>query len=835
MKRSLPEMLDDEVRRCQPMENDEEAGFGALRTERGCLPLKALDVQARIDGLIARVQMTQTFVNAHAEALEATYMFPLPDRAAVTRFRLEVAGRIVEGELKERGAARQEYDQAIQAGHRAAIAEEERPDVFTLRVGNLPSGEEATVHLTLTGPLPYSDGEATFRFPLVVAPRYIPGVPLPGASVGDGVAPDTDAVPDASRISPPVLLPGFPDPVRLGLSVEVPTSSLKPDDFRSSLHTVVESDDNDTKLFRLQPGERLNRDFILRFRIAQERIVSSLALQPDREGAEGTFLLTLVPPAANGHSTPRDVVFVLDRSGSMGGWKMVAARRALARMVDTLSDRDRFTVLAFDDRIETPPESGGRLMPATNRLRYRAVEFLAKIEARGGTEMAEPLNRAVNELSADKESGRERILVLVTDGQVGNEDQILKHLGPRVKGLRIFTLGIDRAVNAGFLRRLADLGGGRSEIVESEDRLDEVMDSIHRHIGTPVLTGLHLEPAGLKFLQASVVPGRSPDLFDGSPLLICGRYRGDADGAIALQARDAAGQMWLAEIRGQRVDNPALTTVWARGRLRELEDRYAIGTGDCKALEREIVTTSLRFGVLCRFTAFVAVDRSEVVNPGGQVHGIVQPVEQLAGWESRTLSTAASAPHLRLRLRGLPSARASGSEVESADSMPQCFATEEESIDMDCVYTSPGPSPMRREAAGGPSVIQRLLSLFGRKKSKAAKRIPVDRESYRQRVLDLLQSLQSAAAIDAARRLVILSGLATKLEELLKALIAAGDRDPSLRELGEAVLRLHTLSSQSQPAEVDLLAVWTQIENCLQRWLALGETTESPRREGFWK
>src|SRR6516225_7489830 len=235
MHRSLPALREDEVRHCQT-ENDDEAGFGALTTERGCLPLKALDVQARIDGLLAEMQLTQTFVNTHDIALEATYIFPLPDRAAVTRFRLEVAGRIVEGELKERGAARQEYEQAIQKGHRAAITEEERPGVFTMRVGNLPPGEKATVRLTLTGPLPYSDGEATFRFPLVLAPRYIPGAPLPGGPVGDGVAPDTDAVPDASRISPPVLLRGFPNPVRLTLSADIDPAGLPLAGIRCSLH-----------------------------------------------------------------------------------------------------------------------------------------------------------------------------------------------------------------------------------------------------------------------------------------------------------------------------------------------------------------------------------------------------------------------------------------------------------------------------------------------------------------------------------------------------------------------------------------------------------------------
>src|SRR5690606_22892507 len=200
----------DELVRCCPP-SDEEAGFGSLRTERGNLPLKQLQVSAKLAGLVAETRVRQTFVNTLGVPLEATYVFPLPDRAAVSSFRLEVGERVVEGVLRERGAARREYDAALASGHRAAIAEEERPGVFTLRVGNLMPGEEASVHLVLEGPLPYEAGELTYRFPLVVAPRYIPGAPLDGPQVGDGTALDTDAVPDASRISPPVLLPGFPN------------------------------------------------------------------------------------------------------------------------------------------------------------------------------------------------------------------------------------------------------------------------------------------------------------------------------------------------------------------------------------------------------------------------------------------------------------------------------------------------------------------------------------------------------------------------------------------------------------------------------------------------
>jgi Ca-activated chloride channel family protein len=901
--RSLPDLTDDEVVRCQaafapsraspgggPAGVNPESGFGALTTPRGCLPLKALDVRARVTGQLAAVDVRQTFVNTCDEPLEATYIFPLPDRAAVTRFRLEVAGRVIEGVLKERGEARQEYDRAVRSGHRAAITEEERPGVFTLRVGNLPPGEEAVVRLSLAGPLPYADGEATFRFPLVVAPRYIPGAALPGPSVGDGVSADTDAVPDASRISPPVLLPGFPNPVRVGLTVEFPHSPLAPSDLRSSLHAVLEDENSQVRRVRLQPGERLDRDFILRFRLAEDRIVTALSLQPDGAGAlaqEGTFLLTLVPPVWSGGASggpeppgapPRDVAFVLDRSGSMEGWKIVAARRALARMVDTLTDQDRFTLLAFDSTVETPPGLGGAgLVPATYANRGRAVEYLSGVSARGGTEMARPLDLAVSELARGG-AGRERVLVLITDGQVGNEDQILRRLGPRLKGIRVFTLGIDQAVNAAFLRRLADLGGGASELVESEERLDEVMDQVHRRIGTPVLTHLRIEPAGLSFVPGSLVPGRMPDLFAGAPLLILGRYRGKPSGAIALQARDAAGQTWSTEVWGRREDNAALPSVWARGRLRELEDRYVTG-GDTGALEREMVSTSLSFGVLCRFTAFVAVDHSAVVNPGGEVHGIVQPVEQPAGW-GQDFCTSARGAHPNLAkdsspARGgfgmmgalpagaAPAARPAPLPVSAAPAAahsealgratPQRQARRgpELAPPPHSVLREAGDSPgggggpdrpqglFEEESPSPPGVIQRLRALFRRAqrkgKTRGAATAPVDRGPYRQRMLDLVQAFQGAAA-DTTTRLGILRSLAGKLQDLFQDLVAAGDRHPAIRRLGEALVRLDALLAEAGPAEVAVHEVWSRTEAALRDWLAIDQPAHAPgRREGFWK
>ncbi|MEV0820272.1 VIT domain-containing protein [Nonomuraea rubra] len=604
-----------EPARCLPVP---DAGFGALLTERGNLPLESVDVTADISGLIAGVEVTQGFRNPFDVTLEATYVFPLPDRAAVTGFRMEADDRVVEGVLKERGQARADYDRALREGRRAAIAEEDRPDVFTIRVGNILPGERVSVKLTMSQPLPYEDGAATFRFPLVVAPRYIPGSPIDGPPAGDGTAPDTDAVPDASRISPPVLLPGFPNPVRLSLSATVDAAGLELRELASSLHVVEEARGEAGHTVRLRPGERLDRDFVLRLSFD-----ASTSLQLD---GRGTFALTVLPPPLESTRTPRDLVLLLDRSGSMGGWKMVCARRAAARIVDTLTPQDRFAVLTFDSVVEQAFEG---LVEASDRNRYRAVEHLARVDARGGTELLEPLRQATA-LLGGAQSGRERVVVLVTDGQVGNEDQILEQAGGALSAMRVHTVGIDRAVNAGFLGRLAGLGAGRCELVESEDRLDAAMDAIHRRIGAPLVTDLSLK-------DLDVEPGTVTHLgsiFPGVPLRAYGRYR---EGSSVTVRGTAAGTPWEERVPGVTADHPAIRAVWARAHLRELEDRYAMGEHD---LESRIVRTSLEYGVLCRFTAYVAVDTRQVAGEGPD-HRVIQPVEPPSGWE---LPSAAPAP-----------------------------------------------------------------------------------------------------------------------------------------------------------------------------------------------
>jgi Ca-activated chloride channel family protein len=649
------------------------AGVGTLRTDRGNLPLDVLDVRASISGLIVRTELTTEFVNAHDTALEATYVFPLPDRAAVTGMTMTAADRTVTAELHERGAAREQYDQAIAAGQRASIAEEERPDVFTMRVGNIRPGERVTVRLQLTGPLPYEDGAATFRFPLVVAPRYVPGTPVPGPYAGDGQHPDTTAVPDASRISPPVLLPGFPNPLKLSIGVDVDPAGLELGDVRSSLHTVT--DDEGT--LRISPGERADRDFVLRLAFAPGG--ESAVAVPDPDGDEGTLQLLVLPPETATPPRPKDVVLLLDRSGSMGGWKMVAARRAAARVIDTLTSADRFAVLTFDHVVEYPDDLGSGLSEATDRHRYRAVEHLARADARGGTEILSPLTAGLALLSDS--TGRDRVLVLVTDGQVGNEDQIVREVRPLIGATRVHTVGIDRAVNAGFLGRLAALGAGRAELVESEDRLDEAMEHIHRRIGAPVVTGLSVTGDGITLLDGTRSPARLPGLYPGVPLVITSRYSGTPAGSVTLTGRTRDEREHRTTVVVRERSEPAVTSLWARGRLRDLEDAYAAGDHD---VEPEIVRTSLRFGVLCRFTAFVAVDQ-RVANEGGPAKRVTQPVELPSGWET---PVPVAAPQIFMSSAPSPFA-APGSLAGMPDAAPPPMP--------------PAPAPGAPLPPGGPS------------------------------------------------------------------------------------------------------------------------------------
>jgi len=641
-----------------------DAGFGSIETAQGCLPLTALDVDVQIEGLAAETTVRQQFRNVFDEPLEATYIFPLPPRAAVTGFRMTVNDTVVEGRIDERGKAREDYDTAIAEGRTASIAEQERADVFTLRVGNIPTKSTARIELILVAPVAIDSLEATYRFPLVVAPRYCPGVAIDGDSVGDGIVADTDLVPDASRISPPVLLPGFKSPVKLGIQVRIAAGAMAATQNRTAgslgctLNATEARDADGDMIVTVVPEQRLNQDFILRWGIAADTVATTtLLVEPDdvrpaglgtgkpaeEAPGDGTFSLVIVPPTqvADVKQPLRDVVFMLDRSGSMSGWKMVAARRAVARMVDTLTGEDRVTVMAFDNSVEHCGNAP-HLAPATDRHRWSVLEWLGSVEARGGTELAAALKAGFGvfreqgnaESPVNPGARRDRVFVLVTDCQVGDEDRVIANLVDEIGDVTLFVVGIDTAVNEGLLTRMADSTGGMVEMVESEDRLDEVMERIHQRLVSPLVSGLGIQSAGLDIIPESLAPAKLPNLVPGVPVVVRGRYRGTPAGGVCVQGRRPAGDVWQEQAEAAAVSTGCQGSLWARGRLRHLEDLYATCNreGDVDALEKRMIELSTSLGVLCRFTAIVAIDpRHPDRKPEpASLRRIVQPVEMVA-------------------------------------------------------------------------------------------------------------------------------------------------------------------------------------------------------------
>src|SRR3954468_16136540 len=323
--------------------------LGSLEAGKHPLPLEGVQLRARVVDRVAEVLVEQKFQNPFSDPIEAVYVFPLAGGCAVSRFEMRVGARTLQAKIEERGEARRQYAEALDQGKRAALLEQERDDVFTVQVGNVTPGDEITVILTYSERLPFfEDGRTELRLPLVVAPRYVGGEELPREQAGHGVIPDSTTVPDASRITPPRLAPGFDPRVALKIEAELFGGF---NDLECSQHAVRTSSGPESAKFSLsKEREPLNRDFVLRWRIAATKVTSQLLVHG------GFAMLSLLPPAREGYlGTPRDVVFVVDRSGSMQGPKMASAARACALLLRTLGPRDRFTAIAFDNVVEWMP------------------------------------------------------------------------------------------------------------------------------------------------------------------------------------------------------------------------------------------------------------------------------------------------------------------------------------------------------------------------------------------------------------------------------------------------------------------------------------------------
>ncbi len=723
---------------------DEERNFGSLKCQHGMLPLEDLKLQGAIRGLDFSLKLTQVFVNVHPQTIEAVYIFPLPARAAVSAFTMRTKDREVKGVLQERGQARANYAQAISEGKQAALVEEERPEIFTMTVGNLPAGERVTVELELDGPLTCIDDTALFRFPLVVAPKYIPGKALAGNDVGSGSVGDTERVPDASRISPPVLLSGYPNPVRLSIEIEMDSPLLDWQQLEASLPFQMQQDPTkkrrravaSNKLVYQPQAGRIDHDLVLAFPFHPSQMTTSLqVLEPEASVTKSEplpFCLTVVPPASLSEETAeKQVVVLLDRSGSMQGWKMAAAIRTVARLIDSLNSDDSFSILAFDDRIdeirpahlEEAPRSqnwfklnqANLLIEANDRNRCDYNTALKAVTARGGTEIAMALEHALLKFGTSRnDSEIDRHIVLVTDGQVGNEAEIIDFLKREAKGVKVSTVGIDQAVNQAFLERIATTTQGLCQVVLSDEQLDRSMTQICRRIGNPVLKNVQLEGCKVQDLVF-----QHNDLYAGIATRIYGRVSGPIPEKMSIVAEKADGSRFVQAVE---VDSclGTIEKLWARERVLQMEHEFVVAqqSRDSQTLLKETTAFSLLYGVLCRFTAFLAVDHESQVPT--QVRTVVQAVENPAGW---------AAPGGGGPPTGVLASRASlAPSLGGAVSRPAPQASRARSSEGGLLYSKLAPMESSCPAPPpAPPVMGRVLGSAAPK--PAAKMSPADRSS----------------------------------------------------------------------------------------------------------
>jgi Ca-activated chloride channel homolog len=606
----------------------DQPGFGYMSSRRGNLPLEDVRLHADITGLAASVDLRVTFSNDGLDPIEATYVFPLPELAAVNSLQIRTGSTVLDGWLMERAKARDTYA-ANRVERDAAILEQEREDVVTIRVGTIAPHERVEVRLILHARLTYTDGQVLFRFPLVVAPRYMPGARLGGDPVGKGTVADTDLVPDASRLTPPVASEGR---VRLSVSMTVASGAYAIDEIGCTLRTHISGTQTD-QVIRIEalPGQRLDRDLVLRMRLGAHRQPSlSLLTSVDSDGQEGTFALTLLPPTVEPSATAgRDVVVVVDASSSMSGWRLPAARRAAARLIDSLTPADQFTVLAFADRVTRPDWGGVDLVQAAERNRFRAIEHLFTTVADGSPVLLAALETAAGLFTDPR---RTSIMVVITAGQVGNEDQITAAFGPRIAPLRVHAVGIGATVNSALLRQLADAGRGQLLLAESDNALDDLMPALRRLLGPALLTDFGLVGDGIQLSHNTISPAHPPDIFSGDSVVITGRFQGNPSGCVVVSGTGMDGRPWSSRVNGVAVGGRALTQLWARAFLADLQRKYLrCPIEEAAWVEQLIVSTSLRFGVLCRLTALVAVSNAPT-RALSAPREVIQSVELPADW-----------------------------------------------------------------------------------------------------------------------------------------------------------------------------------------------------------
>jgi Ca-activated chloride channel homolog len=574
------------------------------------LPLAHTKVEAAVSGTLAGIWVTQYFTNTLDKPIEAIYVFPLPQMAAVDDMEMVIGERTIRSEMKRREEARKVYEEAKAAGKTASLLEQERPNMFTQSVANILPGDRIRVRIHYVQDLRYDDGSFEFIFPMVVGPRFIPGSQVADPAVGG--APPTAAVPDANRITPPVLDPGKRSghDIEVHLALQAGVKVARP---ASPSHDIlvkqVAGGGWDVTL--ASDDQVPNKDFVVRYRTAGEDLQVAPLLHAS---ALGNYFMLFFQPEAEPKDedvVPRELIFVVDCSGSMSGPPLDKAREAMKRVLKNMRPADSFQVIKFSDAANG--FSPGPV-PNTPENVARAVEFLDGMRGTGGTAMVEGIKASLDYPQVPE---RMRIVAFMTDGYIGNETAILHAIEQKRGNARLFSFGIGSSVNRFLLDRMSEVGRGYVTYVRQDESPEAAVERFFRRIDSPVLTEIEVsaEGEGIKLFQ--LFPTPILDLFAGQPLVVFGRFQGKGKGAFVVKGRRGAAayeQRLPVDFPESTTDHAVLATLWARARIKYLMDK--MNRGEDPDIKEHVTLVSLKHRLMSKYTSLVAVEENARTEPG---------------------------------------------------------------------------------------------------------------------------------------------------------------------------------------------------------------------------
>jgi Ca-activated chloride channel family protein len=612
------------------------------------------DMDVTVSGSVARVRVTQAFRNTSNRWMEARYLYPLPQDGAVDSLKMVVGERVIIGKIKKREEARQIYENAKASGRKAGLVEQQRPNMFTTNVANVGPGETVLIAIEYQAPVRQASGTFSLRLPLVVAPRYVP--PHTQTSAQD-VA-DARAVTSAPLLDPK--LGQMLNPVSITVHLD---PGFAPANIISPYHHIAVSGRGDNRTIRLADGTvPADRDFELDWRSASADPTIGLFREHKDDG--DYVMATVVPPAGTARLVvpPREMVFVIDNSGSMGGSSMEEAKASLVHALSTLRPQDSFNIIRFDDTMTQLFEHS---VPASADQVAIATRFAQGLQANGGTEMLPALKAALADAASSGDAGTVRQIVFLTDGEISNEAEMLATLGQDGGRSHVFMVGIGSAPNDYLMSRLATMGRGTYTHVGTPAEEPAKMKALLETLSRPSVQDVRVTVSGT---DLDLTPKLLPDLYIGEPLVLLGR--GKATSGTMTISGTINGRRWSQTVKlGDAVASPAVAKLWARRRIDDIEAERAMSKIEGDAADAQITEIGIAHAIVTSQTSLVAIDETPVRPAGETLSREDLPVNLPAGWDFDTLFGGAAAQAALANSNTL-AARAAEQQVRGLD-LPQ--------------------------------------------------------------------------------------------------------------------------------------------------------------------